>query len=124
MYLFVVGGLGVYLWPDILASNKHWELMQGHANCMLAAFSLGCALGLRYPLQMLPLLLWEVTWKTLWLLIVPLPQWLSGHLDESLKPSLFSVSLVVVVYLAIPWRYVLAHYVLARGDRWRPAGDR
>jgi hypothetical protein len=123
MYLFIVTGLGAYLWPGILNPNKHWELMQGHASCMLAAFSLLCILGLRYPLQMLPVLLWEVTWKTLWLLIVPLPQWLSGHVDESLKPSIFSVSLVVVVYLAIPWRHVLAHYISAPGDRWLATRD-
>jgi hypothetical protein len=86
---------------------------------MLAAFSLACALGLRYPLQMLPVLLWEVTWKTLWLLLIPLPQWLSGHVDEALVPSIVANSLVVLVYLAIPWGYVFRHYIKARGDRWR-----
>jgi hypothetical protein len=124
MYLFIVVGLGIYLWPDILDPNKHWELMQGHASCMLAAFSLLCIVGLRYPLQMLPVLLWEVTWKTLWLLIIPLPQWLSGRVDESLKPSIFSVSLVFLVYLAIPWRYVFARYISTPGDPWRPSRNR
>jgi hypothetical protein len=119
MYLFIVVGLGTYLWPDVLNPKRHWELMQGLASCMLAAFSMLCVLGLRYPLQMLPVLLWEVSWKTLWLLVVPLPQWLSGHVDESLKPSIFSVSLVVLVYLAIPWRYVFKNYVSMPGDRWR-----
>jgi hypothetical protein len=119
MYLFIVVGLGVYLWPGVLDPEKHWELMEGQASCMLAAFSLLCVLGLRYPLQMLPVLLWEVVWKTLWLIIVPLPQWMAGRLDESLKPSIFACSLVVLVYLAIPWRYVFAHYIKARGERWR-----
>jgi hypothetical protein len=27
--------------------------------------------------------------------------------------------MVVIVYLAIPWRYVFVHYVKAHGDRWR-----
>lgn len=54
MYLFIVVGLGVYLWPGVLDPSKRWELMQGQASCMLAAFSLLCVLGLRYPLQMLP----------------------------------------------------------------------
>jgi hypothetical protein len=121
MYLFIVVGLGVYLWPDVLDPQKHWELMQGQASCMLAAFSLLCVLGLRYPLQMLPVLLWEVTWKTLWLAIVALPQWRAGHLDEAMKATIFAVSLVVLVYLAIPWPYVFTHYVKARGERWRPA---
>ena len=121
MYLFIVVGLGTYLWPDILNPNRRWELMQGQASCMLAAFSLLCLLGLRYPLQMLPVLIWEVIWKTLWLLLVPLPQWLSGRVDDSLKPSIFAVSLVVLVYAAIPWRYVFLHYVSKRGNPWRRA---
>ncbi|MGA2553015.1 MAG: hypothetical protein ABSF50_22975 [Burkholderiaceae bacterium] len=120
MYLFIVVGLGLFLWPAVLDPNRRWELMEGQATCMLAAFSLVCALGVRYPLQMLPVLLWEVIWKTLWLVLVPLPQWLAGHLDESLKPTIFAVSLVVLVYLAIPWGYVFFHYVRARGDRWGP----
>jgi len=119
MYLFILVGLSFYVWPGLLHTETHWELMEGQVSCMLAAFSLLCILGLRYPLQMLPVLLWEVIWKTLWLVRVPLPQWMAGHLDESLKPTIFAVSLVVLVYLAIPWRYVFAHYLVARGDRWR-----
>jgi len=119
MYLFIVVGLGVYLWPGVLDPQRHWELMEGQSSCMLAAFSLLCALGLRYPLQMLPVLLWEALWKTLWLLLVPLPQWMAGHIDESIKPTIFACSMVVLVYAAIPWRYVLASCVKRRGDRWR-----
>ena len=119
LYLFIAAGLAVYLWPGVLNPDRHWELIQGQANCMLAAFSLLCVLGLRYPLQMLPVLLWEVIWKTLWLLLVPLPQWMSGHIDESIKPSIIACSMVVLVYIAIPWRYVFVHYVKAQGDRWR-----
>ena len=121
LYMFIVVGMGVYMWPAVLDPHKHWGLMQGQASCMLAAFSLACALGLRYPLQMLPVLLWEVTWKTLWLALVALPAWRAGHLDEPMKATIFAVSLVVLVYLAIPWPYVFRHYVKARGDRWRPA---
>jgi len=87
VYLFIVVGLGVYLWPGVLKLDKHWE---------------------------------EVLWKTLWLTLVPLPQWMSGHVDESIKPTIFAVSLVVLVYLAIPWRYVFVHYVRLGGDRWGP----
>jgi hypothetical protein len=119
MYLFIVAGLGIYLWPGVLNPQKHWELMEGMESCMLAAFSLFCLVGLRFPLQMLPVLLWEVVWKTLWLILVPLPQWRAGHIDEALKPSIFAVSMVVLVYLAIPWPYVFAHYVKAHGDRWQ-----
>jgi hypothetical protein len=119
MYLFIVVGLGTFLWPDVIDPKHHWTVIQGQANCMLAAFSLMCLLGLRYPVQMLPVLLWEVTWKTLWLGLVPLPQWLAGHVEEAIKPAIFACGMVVLVYLAVPWRYVFSHYVMARGDRWR-----
>ena len=87
MYLFIVAGLATYVWPDVIHSPRHWGLAEGEIDCMLAAFSILCALGLRYPLQMLPVLLWEITWKTLWLLLVPLPQWRAGHVDDAIKPG-------------------------------------
>ena len=120
MYLFVVVGLGIYLWPGIFDPAHHRALGEGQqSSCMLAAFSLLCLLGLRYPLQMLPVLLWEAMWKTLWLLLVPFPQWRAGHVDPALQPAIFACSMVILVYLAIPWRYVFAHYVKASAERWR-----
>ena len=54
MYLFIVAGLAVFLWPEVLNPGRHWNLAEGESSCMLAAFSLVCVLGVRYPLQMLP----------------------------------------------------------------------
>lgn len=119
MYLLVVLGLGSVLWPGIVTPHAPWELMRGTVNCMLAAFSLLCLLGLRYPLQMLPVLLWEALWKTLWLLLVPLPQWLHGGVDPATMQYVFEISFVVLIYLAIPWRYVHAQYVRKPGTPWR-----
>jgi hypothetical protein len=71
---------------------------------------------------MLPLLLWELTWKTLWLAIVALSQWWTGHIEESIKGSIFACSLVVLMYIATPWGYVWSHYVKKAGNRWRSQG--
>jgi hypothetical protein len=120
MYLFIVLGLGAFLWPDVITGSGHWGLSQGEAACMLAAFSLMCLLGLRYPVQMLPVLLWEVTWKTLWLALVPLPQYLAGHVDPAIKPAVFAIAMVVLVYAAVPWGFVFRRYVRADGERWLP----
>ncbi len=119
MYLLITVGLGATVWPDLIRAHNHWEMMEGIETCMLAAFSLCCLLGLRYPLTMLPVLFWEILWKTLWLLLVPFPQWRAGHVDPALLPNLFAVGMVVLVYLAIPWPYVFAHYLRAPGTRWR-----
>lgn len=119
LYLFIVVGLGTQIWPSILNPDRHWDLLQGIVTCVLASFWFLCLLGLRYPLKMLPVLFWELIWKTLWLGIVALPQWLAGHIDASIVPNLYACSLVVLVYIAMPWSYVFAHYVKAPGDRWR-----
>lgn len=118
LYLLVVVGLGIQVWPDFFHPAK-WGLFEGVVTCMLASFSLLCILGIRYPLQMLPVLLWEVVWKTLWLGFVALPQWWAGHVDESIKPTVFACSFVVLFYLGIPWRHVFENYIGKVGDRWR-----
>jgi hypothetical protein len=72
-YLLLVVGLGLSLWPSVLNPAKSWELMHGVVMAMLVAMSLLAILGLRYPLQMLPLLFFELTWKSVWLLRVAWP---------------------------------------------------
>jgi len=37
--------------------------------------SLLAFLGLRYPVGMLPILLFEVTWKVIWIVAVARPTW-------------------------------------------------
>src|SRR5690349_9526773 len=83
LYLLVVVGLGLTVWPQVFDPQRHWSLMGGVVQCMLAAFSALSILGLRYPLQMLPLLLWEVTWKVIWLSLVAYPLWSSGQMDAA-----------------------------------------
>lgn len=117
LYLIVVVGLAINVWPEVINSAK-LQPMYGVVVSMLTAFSLLSIIGLRYPLQMLPICLWELFWKTLWLGFVVLPQWWSGHINPSIKPTIFACSGVVLFYLIIPWDYVYSHYVKKRGDRW------
>ena len=107
MYLLIVVGLGIVVWPGVFHHEELWELMEGVVQCMLAAFSALSILGLRYPLQMLPLLLWELVWKSIWLIVVAVPLWSAGTMDESTwGTAFFAVLLVVIVPFCIPWRYV------------------
>src|SRR5208337_936194 len=120
MYLLIFVGLGSEVWPGIIHHAKPWDLMHGVACSLLAALSALMALGIRYPLQMLPLLLFELLWKAIWLLAVALPLWSAHQLDpdtmETVKACLMGVVLCLIV---IPWPYVLANYVKKPGDRWR-----
>lgn len=59
-YLLLVVGIGVAMWPTLLRAGPELELMHGAALSMLCALGLLAVLGLRYPLQMLPLLMFEM----------------------------------------------------------------
>ena len=119
MYLLIVLGLGLMVLPGYFHHEEPWELMEGVVACMLTAFWALSVLGLRYPLLMLPLLLWELVWKTIWLIVVALPLWSSGQMDESTWAMASACLIVVIVPFVIPWRFMFAHYVKKRGDRWR-----
>ncbi len=121
IYLLVVVGLGVVLWPGIVHPSHPWALDEGVVKCMLAAFSLLCLVGLCYPLQMIPLLLWELLWKSIWLLDVALPAWREGRFDEAIASNAAACALVVLVPLVLPWRYVVRNYLLRPGNRWCPS---
>ena len=87
--------------------------------CLLTAMSLLAFLGLRYPVKLLPVLLFESAWKLLWLALVALPRAATGRLDAATTETVVSCSLVVVILAVIPWRYAWRAYVRATGDRWR-----
>jgi len=92
--------------------------MEGVVQCMLLAFWALCVLGLRYPLKMLPVLLWELAWKSVWLILVALPIWASGQMDDSTMETVNACLLVLIFPFVIPWRFVFANYAKKRGDRW------
>src|SRR3954453_23881996 len=123
LYLLIVVGLGIVQWPEVIHQfihqEKPWELMEGVVACMLTAFSALSVLGLRYPLQMLPLLLWELVWKSIWLLVVALPLWSAGQMDEASRATVYAFLIVVIFPFVIPWHFVFTNYVKKRGDRWR-----
>lgn len=118
LYLLVAVGLGVVVWPGVIHHTRPWELMEGVVQCMLAAFALLSALGLRYPLQMLPVLLWEMAWKSIWLLVVATPMWLSGQMDQATWAMASDVLVVVIFPFVVPWSYLYKNYVAKSGDRW------
>lgn len=118
-YLLLVVGLGATVWPAVLHHGS-WTLWHGVGDSMLAALSLLAILGLRYPLKMLPLLFFELTWKAIWLIAVPLPLWLKHLQMDADTADTFQACLWAIIFLVvIPWRYVFANYVHQPGDRWR-----
>ena len=119
-YAFVAIGIGLVIWPAIFSHPAGWPLMSSVVSCMMAGLSVLALFGLRYPLQLLPVLLFELVWKTIWLLAVALPLWTSGRMDPRTMQSVFECLLAVVLIPLIPWRHVVRTYFRQPGARWRP----
>ena len=117
-YLVMGGGLAVVKWP-LLFSHEPWGLMEGTVECILVAMSVLALLGIRYPLRMLPILLFEVAWKLTWLGVVALPLWLDNQLEGATREQASAVLWVAIIIAVIPWRHVFAQYVMAPGEPWR-----
>jgi hypothetical protein len=76
--------------------------------------------GLKHPLKMLPLLMFEFAWKSIWMVAYGLPQWSSGQLPLTFAEDSFNIGFgVILMPLVIPWGYVYRHYVKRSGARWR-----
>ena len=112
-------GLAVVKWPDVIGYDQSMPLYEGVVAVLLTAMSLLAFLGLRYPVRLLPILLFEVGWKLIWLATVALPLWLDGNLTGATLEQATAVLWVAIVIVVIPWRHVVRQFVLARGDRWR-----
>jgi hypothetical protein len=111
---------GLVTWPAILHHTRPWDFFHGVAISLLGALTLLALLGVRYPVRMIPLLIFEFTWKLIWTLAAYLPPYLAHTVDPDLADNFVAIFLgVVLVPLVLPWGYVWKNYVIAPGDRWR-----
>ena len=116
-YLLLVVGLGAMIVPELVS---HPLASRGVIASLLGAVWLLAFLGLRYPLEMLPLLIFEFAWKALWMIAYGLPQWWAGELPPTFAEDFFNIAFgVVLMPLVIPWGHVWRHYVKRPGARWQ-----
>jgi hypothetical protein len=117
-YALMFVGLALVKWP-LLPDAHTMPLYDGVSLMLLTAMSFLALLGLRYPVKLLPVLLFETIWKLLWLGGVALPQALDGGLSDRAAEVAVNCSLVLLIIASIPWKYVWTQYVRSNGDRWR-----
>ena len=116
-YLLLLVGLGSVMVPEIVS---HALNSRGVIPSLLVGMWTLAFLGLRYPLQMLPLLMFEFAWKLIWMIAYGLPQWSAGHRPPSFSEDFASIGLgVILMPLVIPWGYVYRRYVTLPGARGR-----
>jgi hypothetical protein len=118
-YAFLGVGLAIVKWPLLLQGASPLPVMEGVVTSLLTAMSLLAFLGLRYPVHLLPILLFEVTWKVIWIAAVAIPHLLAGDMNAATREVLFNCFFVVIIIAVIPWRYAWWRYVRTPGDAWR-----
>lgn len=118
-YLIVAVGLGVVVWPNVIHHTNEFAVSNGVRFSLLAGIGAMAAWGLRYPVRMLPLLLFEVSWKAIYLIAFALPLWALHQMTAAVAENVYSVLAVVILLPLIPWRYVFTHYVVKPADRWK-----
>jgi hypothetical protein len=116
-YLLLVIGLGGMIMPDVVS---HPVISRGVIPSLLGAVWVLAFVGLKFPLEMLPLLMFEFAWKSIWMLAYGLPQWSAGQLPPTFAEDFFNIGLgVILMTLVIPWGYVYRRCIKRSGARWR-----
>jgi hypothetical protein len=111
---------GAKTWAAIVHHAQPWDFWHGVGMSFFGALTWLSLLGVRYPVRMMPILMFEFGWKAIWVLAAWLPPYLGHTLDPDTADSFSGIFPgVVIVPLVLPWGYVWKHYVLAPSARWR-----
>jgi hypothetical protein len=109
MFVFI----GYASWSHILSHKGEWEPANAVAWCTWAAYSTLAVLGLFHTLRMLPLMLFMIFYKGLWLIVVAYPLWKTNQLKGSPAEEMAGIFIwIFIPILFVPWKYVWRKYVL------------
>jgi hypothetical protein len=117
--LMALGSFAVF-WPGLLSHTSRWGIDNGAQYALLSALAPAALLGLRYPLKLLPLALYEFLWKALWFIFVAGPLYAGGHMTAGVWSNAAACSIAIVLTpIVMPWRYLWQSYVTAPMEPWR-----
>lgn len=112
LFLLVVIFVASDSWSAILQHEGPWDHVRAAAVCMWAAYSVLAIFGLLQPLRWLPLVLFEIFYKVIWLVIVAYPLWSTNQLAGSPAEGMTHAFLwVILPIVAVPWGYAFRTYL-------------
>jgi hypothetical protein len=118
LFLLVFLFVGSDAWGAILRQQGAWEPVRAAAVCMWAAYGALAVFGVFHPLRWIPVVLFEILYKGIWLAIVAYPLWSAGQLAGSPAEGMaYAFAWVVLPIVAMPWRYAYRTYL--RPVSWR-----
>jgi len=109
MFVFV----GLDAWKTIFTHQGSWDPTRAVAWCVWAAYASLSFFGLLNPLRWLPIIIFMIFYKTLWIIVVAYPMWSKGTLAGSPAEGMAQVFIAApFLALIIPWKYVFEKYIL------------
>ena len=100
-------------WTFILTHEGAFDPIKAVAWCTWAAYSTLALLGVFHTLRMLPIMLFMIFYKGLWLIVVAYPLWSAGTLKGSPAEEMaYMFSGIIIPILFMPWKYVFKKYIV------------
>jgi len=112
-YFLMFAFIGFESWATIINHQGPWNHIRAVAFCVWAAYATLSVLGLIHPLKMLPLMVFMIFYKALWLIVVALPLYQAGTLAGSPAEAMARTFMwIPLPIIAVPWAYFFRHYVM------------
>lgn len=99
-------------WHEIITHTGPWDSMEAVVWCVWAAYSTLAVFGIFHTLKMLPLMLFMIFYKGIWLAVVAYPLWKIGDFKGSEAEEMTYVFMgIIIPILFMPWKYVFKNYI-------------
>ncbi len=113
LYFLMFVGVGLQNWSTIINHQGPWDHTKAVAFCVWAAYPTLSIFGLIRPLRWLPIVIFMIFYKSLWVIVVAYPLWRAGALAGSPAEEMAHIFIwAPVIGIFVPWVYVFKNYVL------------
>lgn len=107
-------------WSALLRHDGPWDPYRAMALCVWAAYPTLLFIGILHPVRMVPLMLFMITYKSIWLALIAYPAYQAGTLSGPALAFTKDFLWLPLALIAVPWGYVIrTHFrvpALLRGE--------
>lgn len=115
LYFLMAAFVATDAWMTLLTHQGGWDHVRVVAFCVWAAYATLSIFGLIHPLKWLPIMVFMIFYKSLWLIVFAYPLWRSGALAGSPAEEMTGVFLMIPLpIIAVPWVYFFRNFILPK----------
>jgi len=105
--------MGFTAWKEILSHAGKWNSIEAVTWSVWVAYASISFIGIYNTLKMLPIAVFMVFYKSIWLIVIAYPLWVSNTLKSSEPEELANIFIwALIVIPFIPWKYFFNNFIL------------